>query len=83
MHPPRFGVQIGRLHHSGIVVCLRISTAFNVLEMRAVRPAMEDFVPPPGSHILVASDNSTVVAYVNRQGGTRSRVLWLETWDLV
>ena len=51
----------------------------NVLEMRAVRLALERLEVPPHSRVLVASDNTTVVAYVNKQGGTHSRQLWLET----
>jgi len=51
----------------------------NVLEMRAVRLAIEHLTPAPGSVLLVATDNSTVVAYVNKQGGLRSSLLWQET----
>ena len=55
----------------------------NLLEMRAVRLSLTQFQVPPQSNILVASDNSTVVAYINKQGGTRSRPLWLETLPLL
>ena len=51
----------------------------NVLELRAVRLALAEFLPPRGSVVLVSTDNSTVVAYINRQGGTRSPSLWNET----
>ena len=51
----------------------------NVLELRAVRLALQHFQFPPQSSVLVASDNLTVVSYINNQGGTRSRSLWLET----
>jgi len=51
----------------------------NILEMRAVRKAILAFRPPQGENILVATDNTTVVAYVNNQGGTKSRSLWEET----
>jgi len=30
---------------------------------------------PQGKHVLVRSDNSTKVAYINRQGGVRSPAL--------
>ena len=50
----------------------------NVLEMRAVRRALQTFSFPVGSSVLIASDNTTVVAYINHQGGTRSKSLWLE-----
>ena len=58
------------------------SLHINVLELRAIRLALGRFSIPSGSHVLVASDNSTVVAYVNKQGGTRSRPLWEETKSL-
>lgn len=54
----------------------------NVLELRAVRLALAEFAPPLGSVVLVATDNTTVVAYINHQGGTRSPSLWEETWLL-
>ncbi|KAK7930436.1 hypothetical protein WMY93_006831 [Mugilogobius chulae] len=44
----------------------------NVLEMEAVRNVLLHFrVELEGHHVLVRSDNTTVVAYLNRQGGTR------------
>ena len=54
----------------------------NILEMRAVRLALQNFSFPAGSSVLVASDNTTVVAYINHQGGTRSKSLWLECQSL-
>ena len=47
--------------------------------MRAVRLSLELLHPAPDAHVLVATDNSTVVAYINKEGGTRSRSLWEET----
>ena len=45
----------------------------NVLELWAVFLALKHFLPfLQGHHVLVKTDNSTVVAYINRQGGTRS-----------
>ena len=56
----------------------------NVLELeavgRAVR-ALQDHVQ--GSYLTVFSDNTTVVAYINRQGGTRSPQLCLKVWSLL
>lgn len=59
------------------------SLHINVLEMRAVRLALEEFGVAEGANILVATDNATVVAYVNKEGGTRSHQLWLETVPLL
>jgi len=51
----------------------------NILELRAVRLALESHHPPLHSHILVATDNTTVKSYINRQGGTHSWSLMEET----
>ncbi|XP_076746637.1 uncharacterized protein LOC112431703 [Maylandia zebra] len=45
----------------------------NHLELLAVFLALKRFRPVlQGQHVLVRTDNSTVVSYINRQGGTRS-----------
>ena len=54
----------------------------NVLEMRAVFLALKRFNPPQGQSILISSDNTTVVAHVNKQGGTHSWELMKETMSL-
>ena len=52
--------------------CLHI----NCLEMIAVENALKRFLPfIQDHHALVRSDNMSVVSYVNRQGGVRSRNL--------
>ena len=49
------------------------SAHINALELRAVDLALRHFLPVLlGKHVLVRSDNTTVVAYINRQGGLRS-----------
>ena len=50
--------------------------------MKAVKQTLSHFDLPPRSHILVASDNTTVMAYINKVGGTRSWSLWKETESL-
>ena len=48
----------------------------NVQKMMAVRRKLEYFKDQlQGKTVLVSTDNSTVVAYVRKQGGTRSRTL--------
>lgn len=45
----------------------------NILELWAVFYALKHFLTfLQGRHVLVKTDNTTVVAYINRQGGTRS-----------
>jgi len=58
------------------------SLHINVLEMRAVVNTLKAFLPPRHTTILVASDSSTVVAYINREGGTHSFQLMDETLSL-
>ncbi len=56
----------------------------NVLELRAIRLALEHFAPSlRGKHVLVRSDNMTAVAQVNHHGGTRSEQLLLEAAELL
>jgi ribonuclease HI len=54
----------------------------NVLELRAVIRVLENLQEPPGTTFLVATDNTTVVAHINKEGGTRSWNLMMETFQL-
>ena len=48
----------------------------NLLELEAVCRAIREFAPSlSGKSVLLATDNTTVACYLNRQGGTHSRVL--------
>ena len=40
----------------------------NCLEMRAVKLSISHFRLPPQSHVLIATDNTTMVAYINKVG---------------
>lgn len=52
----------------------------NCVEMMAVCLALKTFLPAlKGHRILVRSDNTTVVAYINHQGGLRSCPLYRMT----
>ncbi|XP_048024136.1 LOW QUALITY PROTEIN: uncharacterized protein LOC125253920 [Megalobrama amblycephala] len=54
-----------------------LSWHINCLEMMAVFLALRVFLPDlRGHHVLVRSDNTSVVAYINHQGGLRSRPLY-------
>ncbi|KAL0204539.1 hypothetical protein M9458_002557, partial [Cirrhinus mrigala] len=49
----------------------------NCLEMLAVFRALKHFLPDLiGHHVLVRTDNTAVVYYINHQGGLRSRPLY-------
>ena len=55
----------------------------NLLELRAVFRSLKKFQEKlRGTTVLVQSDNTTVVAYINKEGGTRSVSLCLMTLDL-
>ena len=64
----------------------------NPLEMKALFLGLQAFREDViGHHVTVMCDNSTVVAYVNKQGGTASRALclltslllrWTESFDI-
>ena len=56
----------------------------NLLEMKALFLGLQAFQEDvAGHHVTVMCDNSTVVAYVNKQGGTVSRSLCLLTSRLL
>ena len=55
----------------------------NCLELKAVYLAVQKFLPMlKNQKVLVRSDNTTVVQYINKQGGTHSPQLCYQTWDL-
>ena len=55
----------------------------NVLEMEAVMLSIQHFLPKlVGKNVLIRLDNSTVVRYINKQGGTHSPQLCMRTWKL-
>ena len=56
----------------------------NFLELKAVLLALKSFEPLcKGQIVLVATDNTTVVSYINKQGGMRSGSLCALLWRLL
>ena len=56
----------------------------NVLELKAVSLALRNFKDRcQDQTVLVAMDNSTVVAYINKQGGTRSVEMCALLWKIM
>ena len=56
----------------------------NVLELKAVSLALRDFKDQcQNQTVLVVTDNSTVVAYINRQGGTHSAEMFGLLWKIM
>ena len=56
----------------------------NVLELKAVSLALRSFKEQcQNQTVLVATDNSTVVAYINKQGGTHSAEMCALLWNMM
>ena len=56
----------------------------NVLELKAVSLALRDFKDQcQNQTVLIATDNSTVVAYINKQGGTHSAEMCALLWKIM
>ncbi|XP_051528310.1 uncharacterized protein LOC127425963 [Myxocyprinus asiaticus] len=61
---------------AGLWTGLRLHWHINCLELLAILLTLQRFRPLiQGKHVLVQTDNTTMVAYVNRQGGLRSRCM--------
>ena len=66
---------------SGVWTAEEAQSHINLLELEAVVRAVKALADlAAGKSLTVFSDNTTTVAYINRQGGTRSPNLCLKTW---
>ena len=55
----------------------------NCLELEAVLLTMKHFLPQlRGQNVLIRSDNTTVIQFLIREGGTRSPQLCYKTWEI-
>ena len=71
-----WGAHLAGLHASGIWDSDVSTLHINELELRAVDLALREMSASlPSGHIRVRSDNATVIAYINHQGGTVSHSL--------
>lgn len=62
---------------------LELLNHINNLELEAVFLTVKHFLPIlTNKHVLIRSDNTTVVQYINKQGGTKSIQLCSQTWNL-
>ena len=56
----------------------------NMLEMMAIRLALKQAITfIHHSCIMISTDNTTVVSYINKQGGTHSPNLCVEVWEIL
>jgi hypothetical protein len=79
-----WGAHLLHLQASGLWSPQEKRCHINLLELEAVRLGLQSFREfCQGKTVLVMSDNSTVVAHIKNQGGTRSRALCLKTLDLL
>ena len=79
-----WGAHSGDLSASGTWSPSMRHLHINVLELEAVALSLQRFGPSlAGKSILLATDNTTVASYVNKQGGARSRPLSIRTERLL
>ena len=88
-----WGTHMGDSQISGIWTRTDRKLHINCLELKAVVSALQHWAPMlQGHQVMIATDNSTVVSYINKQGGTRSPtlsrltvelLLWLEAQNII
>jgi hypothetical protein len=79
-----WGATLGDLHAKGSWSREEALRHINVLELLAVQRAIEVFRNTLRSHcVLLLSDNTACVAYLRRQGGTKSTDMCALTWDIL
>ena len=79
-----WGAVLDRLQASGLWSYQESLLHINVLELEAVARGLSEFADfLKDSTVAVMSDNATVVSYLNKQGGTRSRTLCSRTLTLL
>ncbi len=67
---------------SGVWSPLEDSLHINVLECRTVFLALQTFLPSvKNRNVLIETNNTTTLAYINKEGGTRSFHVYMETID--
>jgi ribonuclease HI len=76
-----WGGHLGDLRVQGRWTPLQSLNHINVLEMLAVFKALKAFQVTHQT-VLVQTDNTTVISYINKAGGTKSLQLCHLTWDL-
>ena len=79
-----YGGFIGNQIFQGRWSQLETKLHINLLEMKAVYLTLKHFIHQlKGQSVLFRCDNTTVVQYINKQGGTKSPQLCYQTWDLL
>lgn len=79
-----WGAHLNTCHTAGHWPDHYSTKHINWLELKAVQLALQTFVKfVKDKIVLIRTDNSTVVSYINKQGGTRSPDLCYLTWELM
>ena len=72
-----WGAHMGDSQISGTWTRTDRKLHFSCLELKAVVSALKHWAPMlQGHQVMIAMDNSTVVSYINKQGGTNSPTLF-------
>lgn len=78
-----WGAHIENWETSGIWPHQYQQKHINWLELKAVQLALQEALYLiKGKVVLIRSDNTTVISYINKQGGTHSPELCYLTWEL-
>ena len=83
-----WGAHLGDSQIASVWTRSKRELHINVLELKEVIFALHHWVTVLQGHVLIATDNTTVVlAYINKQGGTQTHLLlvvflWLQTQDI-
>ena len=88
-----WGAHMGDSQISGTWTSTDRKLHNNCLELKAVVSALQHWAPVlQGHQVMIATDNSTVVSYISKQGGTHSPtllcltvelLLWLEAQNII
>ena len=79
-----WGAHLGQNSTGGVSSVTEKHLHINLLELKAVLLALRFFQTDcRNNQVLIASDNTSVVAYINKQGGTRSAELCALMWRIL
>ena len=82
--PKRLGSSLERNSSQWPLVNKEAQLHINVLELKAVLLALKGFQEHlQGQRVLICSDNSTVVCYLNKEGGTHSIEMCALIWRIL
>ena len=75
-----WGAHMGDSQISGTWIRTDRKLQINCLELKAVVSALKHWAPVlQGHQVMIATDNSTVVSYINKQGGTHSHLVTFDS----